>query len=214
MQEVVGMYYAIIGDLIASRKLKDRKEVQERLIDVINEMNIKYQVDIVKPMKIMQGDDFQVLLSNPAHIFDMIHDIIAVMTDVDIRFGIGMGNLSFNYDDGSSDGPVWWHARDALDIIKSNERKHMSIYIKGMNDKEELLINQLLINNQVIIDQWTLSQKSFVHALIKNYGLNDRFVQKDLAKQLNYSPSTVSEKLKSTYYYVYLENIEIIKKYL
>lgn len=214
MQEVVCMYYAIIGDLIASRKLKYRKEVQERLIDVINDINIKYQAHMVKPMKIMQGDDFQVLLNSPAHIFDMIHDIIAVMAHVDIRFGIGIGELSFNYEDGSSDGPVWWHARDALDIIKENERKHMSIYIKGISEKEQLLINQLLINNQVITDQWTLSQKSFVYALIKTYGLNDHFVQKDLAKQFNYSPSTVSEKLKSTYYYVYLENIEIIKKYL
>jgi len=206
------MYYAIIGDIRNSRKLKDRASVQNTLINAVNHINQTYKEDIIKPMAIMQGDDFQVLLKDAKHIFDIIHDVMIYLKTIDVRFGIGVGTLSFNHDNGSSDGPVWWHARDALDVLKKNKKYKMLINIQGIKAQTACLINQLLMNVSLIHDMWTNSQRSFIYQMIKNYGLTDQFLQKEVSHTLNLSYSTISEKLKSTHYYEYLKNIALIIK--
>ncbi len=204
------MYYAIIGDIRNSRKLKDRANVQHTLINAVNHINQTYKKDIIKPMAIMQGDDFQVLLKSAKHIFDIIHDVMIYLENVDVRFGIGVGTLAFNHDNGSSDGPVWWHARDALDVLKKNKKYKMLIHIEGMKEQTKSLINQLLMNISLMHDMWTNSQKSFIYQMIKIYGLTDQFLQKEVSKNLQISTSTMSEKLKSTHYYEYIKNIKIV----
>lgn len=204
------MYYAIIGDIRNSRKLTNRAEIQNQLIQTIQKINQKYHTSIEKDMAIMQGDDFQVLLNKPDHIFMIMHEIMMGIPEIDIRFGIGIGDLAFNYNDGSSDGKVWWHARDALDDLKQNNKYHILMMINGLDKKINTLCNQLLINTSLIQNNWTNSQKQFVYQLIDRYGLNDKIIQKDVAQTLGYSNSTISEKLSSTNYYVYIKNIKII----
>jgi hypothetical protein len=204
------MYYAIIGDIRNSRKLTNRAKIQNQLIQTIQKINQKYHMSIEKDMAIMQGDDFQVLLNKPDHIFMIMHEIMMGIPEIDIRFGIGIGDLAFNYNDGSSDGKVWWHARDALDDLKQNNKYHILMMINGLDKKINTLCNQLLINTSLIQNNWTNSQKQFVYQLIDRYGLNDKIIQKDVAQTLGYSNSTISEKLSSTNYYAYIKNIKII----
>jgi len=204
------MYYAIIGDIRNSRKLTNRAEIQNQLIQTIQKINQKYHTSIEKNMSIMQGDDFQVLLNKPDHIFMIMHEIMMGIPEIDIRFGIGIGDLAFNYNDGSSDGKVWWHARDALDTLKKNQKYHVLIMIHGQDETISKLCNQLLINNAIIHSEWTDSQKEFMYKMFENYGLKDKIIQTEIAKRFGYSNSTVSEKLSSTHYYAYIQNIKVI----
>jgi hypothetical protein len=204
------MYYAIIGDIRDSRKIKNRAEIQNKLIHAIQKINQKYHKSIEKKLAIMQGDDFQVLLNKPQDIFSIMHDIMTSVPEIDIRFGIGIGELSFNYDGGSSDGEVWWHARDALDELKHNQKYHVLMMINGQEKTISRLCNQLLVNNAIIHSGWTDSQKEFMYKMFENYGLKDKIIQKEIAKKFGYSNSTVSEKLSSTHYYAYIQNIKVI----
>ena len=52
-------YIAIIGDIKDSKKLNDRKKIQEKLQKVLNEVNQKYYEDISSNFMITLGDEFQ-----------------------------------------------------------------------------------------------------------------------------------------------------------
>ena len=206
------MYYAIIGDIRNSRKINNRAEIQHKLIQVIRTINDKYHKSIEKDLVVMQGDDFQVLLNSPKDMFLIMHDIMIGIPEIDIRFGIGIGDLAFNYEDGSSDGQVWWYARDALDTLKKNNKYHVLMRIHGQEEMIASLCNQLLMNNSIIHSGWTDSQKKFIYQMIAIYGLNDKIIQKEAAQRFGYSHSTMSEKLSSTHYYAYVKNIKVILK--
>lgn len=68
-------YVAIIGDIKNSRELQDRKQVQEKLEAVLNEINDTYDADIASKFLITLGDEFQGLLHCGIHTMHIISKI-------------------------------------------------------------------------------------------------------------------------------------------
>ncbi|WP_051926192.1 SatD family protein [Carnobacterium jeotgali] len=68
-QTVRTPYAAIIGDIKDSRKIADRKEVQEQFHSILQIINEKYAEDIASNFIITLGDSFQGLLKNKQVIF-------------------------------------------------------------------------------------------------------------------------------------------------
>lgn len=86
-------YVAIIGDIIKSKSIKERKNVQEKLYQVLMKLNEKYQNDIAANFIITLGDEFQGLLHEGENVLPIIEYIQMEMHPVEIRFGIGVGKL-------------------------------------------------------------------------------------------------------------------------
>ena len=65
------------------------------------------------------GDEFQGLYDDVAGALDATLRVrLALLHDVDVRFGIGWGSLTAHDPDRApyeQDGPAWWAARDAID---------------------------------------------------------------------------------------------------
>ena len=69
------MYIAIIGDIIASKKIIDRDTAQKKLYTLLDKINIKYKEQLYSPFTITAGDEFQALFIPNTYIFQIIDEI-------------------------------------------------------------------------------------------------------------------------------------------
>ena len=214
------MYFAIIGDIVDSRKILGRNEVQIQMQQVLNNVNNTYDKYIASNFTITLGDEFQGLLSSASKIFEIIDFIRYSLYPINLRLGIGIGDMSTSFQWSTSigsDGPAYWAARQAINTIHNDDSKSSSIRIeadmsKGLSNQavastwQQTLTQTInVINSTLVVCQqqeasWTRLQAGFVAKLIKEYkyGDNGKFVQVHIANAFNMSPQLVSNKIKMT----------------
>ena len=88
------MYFAIIGDIIASKTISNRSEVQNHLKRILDQVNEEYKSNIASRFSITLGDEFQGLLHSAAHLFELLDTIQFQLYPTKIRFGIGVGDMN------------------------------------------------------------------------------------------------------------------------
>ena len=216
------MHFALIGDIVKSKKIENRYQFQEKLDSCFKVINEQYQNYLAANFLITIGDEFQALFIDPSKIFEIISKIEVEMEPVKIRFAIGCGEIITGIQNTLSigtDGPAWWMARDAINELKRNHEKGLrgvqNIKIKGLKDR----MDNDLINNSLSLcfnlkEGWTQPQKQIIHYLIKQYGLTDDFIQAKVANELQLTAADLNKKLKSAQYFDYLSTYSIITKIL
>ncbi|MDD3704564.1 MAG: SatD family protein [Clostridiaceae bacterium] len=211
------MYYAIIGDLVASRSYEDRLHVQEKLKYNLNEINREYSNEIGANFLITLGDEFQGLLTQPLHLFPIIDKIRFSMYPVKIRIGIGIGNINTEIDRSQAigaDGPAYHFARKMIEEIRKDEisqqRKLQDIKIASQQeDKYIELINSNLSLCTCLENSWTQKQFETIDLILyKNIS------QKEAAKRLGISASSIQRRLNSAHYFNYKFARELVGKIL
>ena len=119
-------YAALIFDVIESRKIEDRYEVQSELKNVTKLLNYLYDDKIVKDVVCGSGDEFQGLFKTPADAYAYIHSLQLYIHPIRVRCGIGYGSIKYETnnwitdDDWLStdiDGEAYYNARDAINVI-------------------------------------------------------------------------------------------------
>jgi hypothetical protein len=198
---------AIIGDIRKSRLLPERKEVQDKLKMVLDEINLKYEGDISAKFLITLGDEFQGLLSNGKYALKIIQEIRMQLCPTEVRFGIGVGKITteINTDMAlGADGPGYYNARDAIEILKKNEKKNKAVLsdirlaMEGENAKQTVLVNTIFELMKSMEQTWTGRQKEVIWDMLKN---QDN--QNNVANRLGISQSSVQKSLAKGHYYVY-----------
>lgn len=113
-------YLALIGDIIQSKQLSQRSEVQEQLKICLNRLNEFFEPYIISNFSLTLGDEFQGLMKIDAPIFYLIDLINDQMRDIPMRYGIGVGEILTHINPEVSmgaDGPAYWHAREAIKFV-------------------------------------------------------------------------------------------------
>jgi hypothetical protein len=126
--------------MIKSRRLGDQRfNAQQRLLELLEEINKTYQKHILARFLITIGDEFQGLLKYADAIPDIIWEIEARFDFTTIRIGIGFGSLNtpLKTDAIGMDGPVWYKARSAIETAKK-EKKHGGVF-SGFDDNDVVL---------------------------------------------------------------------------
>lgn len=193
-------YIVVKGDIIDSRNAKDRDKLQQQLSERLKTINEQYKNVIAAEFMITSGDGFQGLMNNADHLFDITNLIEEL--PVNIRFGIGIGEVSTEIDSKNSaviDGPCYHLADDMLNRIKTEETqntaKRANIQMAS-NTQNDGIINGLLSLRYVIKSSWTKRQ----HEVIGMYISHDENQYKTAAV-LGVNQSTVSRALKATNFY-------------
>ena len=208
------MYIAIIGDIINSRNINERYKAQEQLQSGLKYINQKFSTSIASPFMITLGDEFQGLLHDADLLMDMLDTLrFKLWNIVDIRFGIGVGEIHTAIDSHSSlgaDGPAYWSARSALEFIHdNNDYGNTKIRINFADPMDDLrlacLVNNTLRLCSLTEARWRASQLTFVQNYVMLQGYTDRISQKELAKQLNVSPQQVNQAIKLSGLYQYID---------
>ncbi len=81
-------YFALIGDIIGSKKIDNRYQVQKSLESCLADLNNEFQAVLASKLSITLGDEFQGLLSLDAPLFQIIDRINLAMKPYQVRFGI------------------------------------------------------------------------------------------------------------------------------
>lgn len=211
-------YIALIGDIVDSQKIEDRSQIQEKLHDVLDHINLKYKEYISANFAITLGDEFQGLLKKPDYILRIIHEIEFSLYPIEIRFGIGLGEVTTTIHRLKSqeiDGPAYHRARKMMDEIKDHsnryekvERNIMFASMSHSNPRDDL-VNATLAMCFVIKKSWTNKQRKTIQAYLAN-----EKNQYQTSKALGVGQPTVSRSLLSSKYYSFEHAILAVQGFI
>lgn len=118
----------VIGDIVGSRRVADRSAVQARLVEVLGQVN--RQIPARQPLEVTVGDEFQGAYDRLADALRVSLVVrLSLLPGVDTRYGIGLGGVTVFAPDRaplSQDGPGWWAAREAIEVVKAREGRRAS----------------------------------------------------------------------------------------
>lgn len=98
---------ALIGDVVGSRHASDRGDLHHRITEALAGTPLAFTV----------GDEFQGSYPTVGAAIDSALRVrLALAPDIDVRFGIGWGEVTvLDASTGIQDGPGWWSAREAIE---------------------------------------------------------------------------------------------------
>lgn len=210
-------YIAVIGDIVESKKIKERKAVQQKLGVVLHEINIQYAGDVASRFMITLGDEFQGLLQAGTHIMEIIERIERQMHPTRMRFGIGVGEITTDIDPKlplGADGPAYYNARKMINELKAAEKQKMASKLNMKIEIEEYadiaeLINAILSLNTVLKEKWTDKQREVINAYLTDAG-----TQMEVAQRLGIHQSNVQKALSNSNFYTYQRAVGTVTKIL
>lgn len=211
-------YTVIIGDIIDSKKIDDRKQIQTTFKTVLQNINQKYADDIASQFTITLGDEFQGLLKNQNHVIKIITEIEMAIAPIKMRFGIGIGKVStaINFEFSSEiDGPAYHRARAMIDELKVSEsqyskrRANILLASQDTNNEVDQLLNSILSICTALKSKWTNRQWEVIEA----YLVNDEN-QYRAAEKLGIGQSSVSKALNASEFASYQAAMDTVNAFL
>jgi hypothetical protein len=216
MEEIIMQYIAIIGDIVDSRKLEDRFRTQEQLRVVLESINRKYDPYIESRFTITLGDEFEGLLKVESAPVEIIKEIQKHLYPVNIRFGIGIGEMSTSiYHDVAigADGPAYYGARSVIDELKKREKKEknktpdIQLCLYGKEEFAVRQINAFFSMIRLIENTWSWTQRITIWDMHDIGGS-----QAECAKRLGVSQPTVQRRLETGNYNLYFQLLEVVEE--
>ena len=211
------MYVAIIGDLVKSREINAREDAQRKLKAVLEKINETHQTQLASRFSVTLGDEFQGLLHSPDHILELLFDIKYQLYPIQVRFGIGLGEILTEIDPLESigaDGPAYHAARRLIGEVKRSESGKKAVacdMMFGGKDQDECLesINAGLGLIHFMENHW--SPKQFENIYDSFFlGLN----QSQIAEKKGVNQSTVHRSLSAAGYYEFEKALKDFQRLL
>ena len=202
------MYLALIADVIDSKMVQERLDLQKQVEKTLQKMNELFGDYLASRFTLTLGDEFQALLKVDAPIFQIIDTLRSELTPTQLRFGIGLGEIVTAIDPLQSvgaDGPAYWNARAAINFVhQKNDYGNTQIYFSSGKENQDFFVNALIASGEAIRSGWRDSQEEILLNLLKRSVYSESFSQQDLAQSLAINPSALSKRLKSSSVRVYL----------
>ena len=202
------MFLALIADVIDSKMVQERFDLQKQVEKTLQKMNELFGDYLASRFTLTLGDEFQALLEVDAPVFQIIDTLRSELTPTQLRFGIGLGEIVTDIDPLQSigaDGPAYWNARAAINLVhQKNDYGNTQIYFSSAKEKQDFFVNALIASGEAIRSGWRGSQEEILLDLLKRCVYGENFSQQDLAQSLEINPSALSKRLKSSSIRVYL----------
>ena len=184
------MIAIITGDIIDSQKTESELWLP-KLKDVLGKWSATPE-----NWEIYRGDEFQMKCSVD-DVFTkalVIKSLIRTFDNLDVRLAIGIGNEVFLSEKiTESNGSAYVNSGRLLNEIKAEGR---TLAIQTDNDKVNRDLNMLFKWSSIDFDNWTVATAEIIHRLLTNPELT----QDQLAKDLNITQSSVSQRVKRSNY--------------
>lgn len=188
-------YYLLLGDVINSRKIKNREEFQDKLIGLLDEINQKFTDHIYADFKILKGiDEFGGVLKKPSKTYEMIKKLHENLLPKKVRFVLSKGVIDValeKKDVEYMDGPVFHKANELMNDLKKS-KFYFDLKINGELMESAIFgqINALML----IKNDWTKKQLS----VIRKY--KELGSQKKVANEMGITPQAISKNLDRSDY--------------
>ena len=188
----------VIGDLVGSRRSVDRPAIHARFEQAVASVNEAYAPPV--PLRIGTGDEFQGIFATLGDaIAATLRIRLALLPHVDVRQGIGWGRvLVLAEEPRVEDGPGWWAARSAVEVLEGYERKAplravRTAYVAadGEPGPSPELVNAALMARDQIVSGLSERSMSVLDGLLRGR------MQQVIADDLGISPSAVSQRIRA-----------------
>lgn len=135
----MGLYVAVIADIINSRNTVDIPEIS----GVLSSLNTQAGEGLAIPFKCMRGDEIEVVLRLDADVLKTIRQLKYGLRPAKIRVGLGIGKLDADDkkmpdDPFMANGPAFFAARKAVDYAKSRFKSQQAIVVNSQLLSEDL----------------------------------------------------------------------------
>lgn len=182
-------YLVTIGDVISSRKVKKRNDLQNMLLDVFNDLNIPEQKNhLISPYTITLGDEFQAVYQKADRLFLDSICILEKTFPQKIRFSFGIGEISTDINQEQSigmDGSAFYFAREGIVNLKE-QRGNYKFNIRGLEDPElEILFNNTLYIFSNLLEGWNKNRYYILRNTMEGKAV------KEIAKELKLTDTAV-----------------------
>lgn len=180
-------YIVITGDVIESKEYENINNLLKSGIK-----NIKYPENVITPFKISRGDEIQTVFKGKIKLAQFLRRVRYLLSPLEIRFGIGFGEIEANNDKDisswSMNGSAFHNAREVLSEIEKEEIFKSKIRSGSTYDEA---INTILFLIDTIQADWTDSQWEAI------YYYDTKGTYKKAAKVLDIAFQNVEKRCKA-----------------
>ncbi len=183
----------MIGDVVGSRQHPDQAQLFTQLRKALNWVNT--QTSPVQALQITIGDELQGVFAEIAQaIRAALLLSLYLGTDIDLRYGLGWGELhSFDTEQlpyGQS-GTAWWHARNAIEEVSARAHRKFwpaSLRMQCAGTQQDTLLNSYLICRDELLSRMDARDRRIALGLFQNEQ------QQDIAQTLGISQPAVAKR--------------------
>jgi hypothetical protein len=198
-----GWAATLIGDLVASRRVADRRRLQRELEGALSDVNRIF--DPPHPLRPTVGDEFQGGFRSVAEATRaslLLRLVLFDRGEVDSRYGLGYGPIAVleGASPGIEDGPGWWSARGAIDLAKLRASSPRTSFVRTGFDSwwrgsesvrlpDAPAMNAFLVCRDAIVDQMTPRSRRNLLGTLRGQS------QAELAEREQVTQSAISQDL-------------------
>ena len=176
----------LTGDIINSRNT-DSNSWMPLLKETLNSVG-----KTPKTWEIYRGDSFQLEIKNPEQAFFFaieLKTILKKIKNLDVRIAIGIGSKNDDYKNiTEGSGEAFINSGKAFD----NLLKKQNLAIITPWQEIDKIFNTAFAISLLVMDNWTVNSADFIEMCLRN----PNTTQKLIAKELNISESSASERRK------------------
>ncbi len=197
--------YVVLGDVVSSRRLVDRREFQNKLEKTCEEINKAYAEDIYAEFKILKGtDEIAGVLSDLSNIYKIVSTIEEQLYPNYMRFAVVLDHIDTaleSRDAALMDGPAFHKASDIMNKLKKSKLMFdMSVSDKLIDTAISGQINLILLLKK----NWSPKQRLIVgeyektknqSKIAKKLGITQQAVSKILGRSMWKEIKTIEGKL-------------------
>jgi hypothetical protein len=152
----------LTSDLVESKSQPDRAAVQARLEVALQAANEAFSAELIVPLSITLGDEWQGLARSAAAAFRIDFQLRRALFPLAVRSGVGIGRVTTPTRERTSlmDGPCFHRSREALATAKKR-RGAVSVLDSGRPELDEFVnaVERLLHG---VMEDWTERQHESV----------------------------------------------------
>lgn len=190
----------IIIDIVGSRTIADRAALHEQILSIFDRVESALPSRV--PLWATVGDEFQIVYDSLDHAIAATALARLLSTgDVDLRFGIGLGEIR-TIASGTrgpiDDGPGWYHAREALDELtrlQSHGHPWLRTWVSiddAAYDHCPQLARALLTSRDHTISRMGIKDKRMTAAWLMGA------TQQEIAREEKMSQAAISQRLETS----------------
>jgi hypothetical protein len=159
-------YACLTSDLVESKREVDRRVVQVQLEETLARVNARHADQLVVPMAITLGDEWQGLARTLGAAFALDFAVRRELHPLRVRSGLGVGAVDTALRERTSlmDGPCFHRSRAA--IVAAKKRRGPGTVLATDDADVDDLVNAMERLLHDVIDHWTARQFDCVMAFL------------------------------------------------
>lgn len=210
------MVIAVLADIVGSRRLDDRTAAQK----VLDQTIARVEEDLplaAQPLTPTVGDEQQGVYRDLGEALTSLLMIQLRLPDgIGFRFGIGVGEVSAveSVHGELADGPGWYAARAAIDIVHSREARAIPrarTWIVGAPGQDEVMESTIAASNAYLLVRDELIGAMSERERRLTYGRLIGRSQHELAAEEGITQPSVSKSLRSAGSAALLEGVSALR---